>query len=182
MRGKAPGRDRRKCIQHRIEKPDSHRQGTDDAQDGQNAIDFQDSPRVCPRATDQIVGFGLCDSQAFRHQTRLHYERQGEYDDAQSSVPLHPGAGKKKRRRRADERRLRAQPRGRHAGDGFKEGIQKTQPRAHHRVGHHERGEEKHQRDQHHAFIGLHPGRSPQPGQAGPKGCKPARPQCHTAG
>ena len=108
MRGKASGRNRRKCIQHRVEKPDSHRPGTDNAQGGQNAIDDQGAPRVCPRAADQIVGFGLCDSQALRHQTRLHNERQGEYDNAQPTVPLHPGAGKKKRLWRADERRLRA--------------------------------------------------------------------------
>jgi len=76
MRGKAPGRDRRKCIQHRVQKPESHRQGTDDAQGGQNAVDFQGSLRVCPRATNQIVGFGLCDGQAFRQRTRLHDERQ----------------------------------------------------------------------------------------------------------
>ena len=126
------------------------------------------------RAADQFVRFGLVRSEAFRQQSRLHHQRQRQHDNAQSPIPLHPGAAEKKRGRRTVQRGQRAQTGRRHSRDRFKKGIQKTQPKAHHRIGHHERREEKHQRHQHHPFIRLHTGRRPQPCQAHSQDREPA--------
>lgn len=128
-----------------------------------------------PGAADKIViGNGLGDRQVLGDQAGTDQERQGQDDDPETAVPLHPGAGEKKGNRPVFHGPERGKTGCGAPGNGFKKGVDEGDARRHDRVRHDEWGENKEEGDQHHDLVVLHPGRGRKRFKRTPSPARPA--------